>query len=248
MVIGWNLYFWFRPFSKARMSDEEIDKLIYPAAPKGYQYPNPPKEALTRTIDCKDVYYMSEFPRVNPLCLNVFKTSPEEISRMLKEGSYDRIVLYGQQSVFDAATISDKGETYIEDLYQNVKFMDQIAVPKMLAAYGLPNVSYIKATKPYPYFYFRISSQEETDEICNSKENMAGGCARNFYAAVIPLAAVGPQLSSALPVVRPTDKARFSYLTHYPSDCYANGIFLHETAHLLNAAGQGLSGRRVMES
>ena len=148
MVIGWNLYFWFRPFSKARMSDEEIDKLIYPAAPKGYQYPNPPKEALTRTIDCKDVYYMSEFPRVNPLCLNVFKTSPEEISRMLKEGSYDRIVLYGQQSVFDAATISDKGETYIEDLYQNVKFMDQIAVPKMLAAYGLPNVSYIKQRNP----------------------------------------------------------------------------------------------------
>jgi hypothetical protein len=242
VMVGRNL------FGKTRMSDEEIDKLIYPAAPKDYRYPNPSTAALKRTMGCKDVYFMSELPRVNPLCLNVFKTQPEEISQMLKEGSYDRIVLYAEQSVFDAPTFSDASDTYIQNLYQNVKFMDQIAIPKLLAAYGLPDVSYIKVTKPYAYFYYRISSQEETDKICGTKDDKAGGCARSFYAAVIPLSAIGPQLSSALPVVRPTDKTRFSYLTHYPSDCYANGIFLHETSHLLNAAGQGSSGIRVMES
>lgn len=255
LAIGWNLLSFWGPsglidllhFGKRGLPDAEIDKLINPVAPKGYSYPNPPNEAVKRKIDCQNLYYMSEFGRVDTLCLNLFRTSPEEISQELENNSYDRIVLYGQYSVFDAPRSADAGASYIQDLYQSIKFMDQIAIPKMAAAYGLSDLSYIKVTKPYSYLYYRISNQKEIDMVCQTGDDKAGGCARNYYAAIVPLSVIGNQFSSALPVVRPTDKARFSYLTHYPADCYANGVFLHETSHLFNAAGRALSGKQVME-
>ena len=237
-------------FGRKTLSDAEIDKLIYPAAPKGYEYPAVSPEAAGRSVNCQDIYQMTEFPRTNPLCLNVFQTSPSEITQTLLSGGYDRLVLYAENSVFDAPTSSDITKNYIFDLYNNAKFMDQIAIPKLLAAYGLSDVSYIQSTKPYPYLYYRISILDEADKICHYKDEAEKikGCARGFYASVIPISAVGPQMSSALPIVRPTDKARFSYLTHFPADCFANITFLHETSHLLNAAGRAFTGTQVMES
>lgn len=237
-------------FGKQRMSDAELDKLIYPVAPRGYEYPAPPDEAAARIVNCQDIYQMAEFPRKNPLCLNVFQTTPQEITQKLSSGEYDRIVLYAERSVYDAPTSSDVTKNYIKDLFNTAKFMDQIAIPKFLAAYGLTDVSYIKFAKPYPYLYYRISSLDEADKICHDKDasGKIQGCARSYYASIIPIYAVGPQMSSALPLVRPTDKARFTYLTHYPSDCYAHGTFLHETSHLFNAAGQAFTGTRVMDS
>jgi hypothetical protein len=235
---------------KPRMSDEQIDKLINPVGPKNYQYPNPSLEAVARKIDCNLVYHVREFPRTNALCLNVFQTSPEEITNQLATGSYDRIILYAERSVFDAPTSSNVTKNYITDLYQNIKFMDQIAIPKFLSAYGLSDVSYNTVSKPYPYLYYRISSLDEADKMCHygdTKEKIRG-CATGFFASIIPITAVGPQLSNALPILRKADNARFSYLTHYPSDCFANDVFLHETAHLLNDAGQGITGKYVMDS
>lgn len=257
IVLGYSLFSFVGPtfvidilhLGKPKLSDEQIDKLINPIAPKGYQYPSPSIDALERTVDCNILYWMPEFPRTNPLCLNVFKTSPEEMTQMLNSGSYDRIVLYGQYSVFDAP-ISSTTNNYLQDLYQNVKFMDQIALPKFLSAYGLSDVSYIKISKPYPYLYYRISDLDEADKVCHYDDSTekVSGCARSFYASIIPITAVGPQHSNASPVLRSTDKARFSYLTHYPADCYANEVFLHETSHLLNDAGQGLTNIYVMDS
>lgn len=237
-------------FGKKGMSDAELDKLLYPVAPRGYEYPVPSVEAAARSVNCQEIYQMTEFPRTNPLCLNVFQTTPEEITQKLSSGGYDRIVLYAERSVYDAPISSDVTKNYIKDLYNNAKFMDQIAIPKLLAAYGLPDVSYIKFSRPYPYLYYRISSLDEADKICHYKgtAEKIKGCARSYYASVIPISAVGPQMSSALPLLRPTDKARFAYLTHFPADCFVNITFLHETSHLLNAAGQGFTGAQVMES
>lgn len=237
-------------FGKQTLSNIELDKLLYPVAPKGYKYPAPPAEAAERSINCQDIYQMTEFPRTNPLCLNVFQTSPEEIAQKLSGADYDRIVLYAQNSVYDAPTSSDVTRNYIKDLYRTAKFMDQIAIPKFLAIYGLTDVSYIKFTKPYPYLYYRISSLDEADKICHDKDasGKIQGCARSYYASIIPIFAVGPQMSSALPLARSADKARFIYLTHFPSDCYANLTFLHETAHLFNAAAEAFTGAYVMDS
>lgn len=258
IIIGGGLFSFFGPslivdilhFGKQGLSDAEIDSLIYPAAPKDYEYPTPPAEAAQRFIDCQDIYQMAEFPRENPLCLNIFQTSPEAITQQLSSDEYDRIVLYAEHSVYDAPASSDVSKNYITDLYRSAKFMDQIAIPKFLDAYGLTDVSYIKFTKPYPYLYYRISSLDEADKICHDKDasGKIQGCARSYYASIIPISAVGPQMSSALPLVRKTDKARFIYLTHYPADCYANGTFLHETSHLFNAAGQAYTGIHVMDS
>jgi hypothetical protein len=237
-------------FGRPGLSDAEIDRLIYPVAPKGYAYPVPSAEAAERQVNCQDIYQMAEFPRENSLCLNVFQTSPEEMTQKLSSGGYDRIVLYAAYSIYDAPTSSDVTKNYITDLYHTAKFMDQIAIPKFLAAYGLTDVSYIKFTTPYPYLYFRISDLDEADKICHDKDasGKIQGCARSYYASIIPISAVGPQMSSALPLVRESDKARFIYLTHYPADCYANGIFLHETSHLFNAAGEAFTGIHVMDS
>lgn len=237
-------------YLRPTLTDEQIDKLINPIEPKGYQYPAPSAEALNRTVNCDDITYMFEFPRKSPLCLNMFQTSAEEITNKIATGSYDRIVLYGGLTVFDAPTADGTEEKYLTNLYNTVRFMDIIALPQFLKAYGLSDLSYIKITKPYPYIYYRISSLDEADKLCNQtgdKEKVSG-CARSYDTSVIPIRAVGPQMSNAKPILRKTDNKRFSYLTHYPSDCYTNDVFAHETAHLLNAAGQASSGKRVMDS
>ncbi|KKS90035.1 MAG: hypothetical protein UW37_C0002G0007 [Candidatus Gottesmanbacteria bacterium GW2011_GWA2_44_17] len=255
VVIGRYLSFWGFPYFdiiyylRPSLTDEQIDTLINPIAPKGYQYPEPSDTALNRTVDCSVLYSMPEFPRTNPLCLNMFRTSSEDITQALANGSYDRIVFYGERSVFDAPIKSGGTENYIKNLYETVKFMDLIAIPKFLNAYGLSDVSYIKATKPYPYLYYRISNLDESDKVCDQEgvSEQVSGCARSYYTSIIPLRAVGPQLSNARPILRKTDNKRFSYLTHYPSDCFTNDVFSHETSHLLNIAGQSETGTRVME-
>lgn len=247
-IAGPSLFIDLLHIGKPKLSDEQIDKLIYPVEPKNYTYPTPSAEALNRVVNCQDIIHYKEFPRTNPLCLNLFQTSTDDISQKLTEGSYDRIILYAERSVFDAPTSSGVTANYLSDLYHDVKFMDQIAIPKLLAVYGLADVSYITITKPYPYLYFRISNLEETDKICHYSDTgeKARGCASGWFSSIIPEDAVGPQMSNALPIVRTSDKARFSYLTHYPADCYANETFLHETSHLLNDAGEGTTGTYVM--
>ncbi len=255
LVIGRYLSFWgFEYFDiihylRPTLSDEQIDALINPIAPKGYQYPAPSDTALNRTVDCSILYSMREFPRSNPLCLNMYRTSAQDITSALAGGSYDRIVFYGDRSVFDAPVESSGNKNYITDLYETVKFMDGIAIPKFLDAYGLSDVSYVKLTKPYPYLYYRISNLDESDKVCDREglSEQVSGCALSYFTSVIPLSAVGPQLSNARPILRQSDKKRFSYLTHYPADCFTNDVFAHETSHLLNAAGQSETGTKVME-
>jgi hypothetical protein len=237
-------------FGKKEMTVEEVDKLIQPTAPKKYEYPAPPEEVVNRLIDCSQIYSYEEFPRTNPLCLNLFQTNPEEITQKIAEDQYDRIILYGERTVFDAPTYSPNTKrNYLKDLYDNVKFMDQIALPKMLSVYGLTDVNY-SVTKTYPHLFYRISTLEEADSVCRYGDTTekVRGCARGYSSSIIPITAVGPQLSQALPIVRTSDKARFPYLAHYPADCYANDVFLHETSHLLNDAGQGTTGVYVMDS
>jgi len=237
-------------YLRPKMSFEDTMKLINPLPEKGYQYPNPSETALNRIVDCSVLYSMSEFPRKNPLCLNMYQTSEKDMGELVATGNYDRIVLYGELSVFDAPVSADALQDYMKNLYGTVRFMDSIALPKFLSAYGLSDVSYVKATKPYPYLYYRISSLDESDQVCDQEglSEQVSGCARNYYASVIPFSAVGPQLSGARPVLRKTDKKRFSYLTHYPADCFTNDVFAHETSHLLNGAIQSETGNRVMES
>ena len=112
VVFGRYLSFWDFPYFdilhylRPEMTFEETMKLINPLPAKGYQYPQPSEEALNRTVNCNDLYSLYEFPRSNSLCLNTFQTSPEDITQKLSESSYDRIVLYGERSVFDAPTSS----------------------------------------------------------------------------------------------------------------------------------------------
>ncbi len=237
-------------YLKPPMSDAEIDRLINPTDAKGYTYPKPSETALNRVLDCSSLYAMREFPRSNPLCLNLFRTNANELEVSMNQGSYDRIVLYGERSVFDAPAKMDGDANYLRDLYNSVRFMDQIALPNFLSAYGLSDVSYVKDTRPYPYLFYRLSSIGESDSVCHNpgSTEQVQGCSRGYFASIIPVSAIGPQLSDARPVLRKTDNKRFSYLSHYPKDCYSNMIFAHETAHMLNRAGQSETKATVMES
>jgi len=254
LMFGRYLSFWgfeyldILHYLRPKMTFEETMKLINPLPAKGYTYPSPSEIARSRTIDCSLVYSFEGLGRENPLCLNMFKTDSADIAQALSNGSHDRIVLYGERSVFDGPTSSQGDKNFINNLYNTVKFMDLIAIPKFLDAYGLKDVSYVKTSKPYPYLYFRISNADEADQICHygSTEEKVQGCARGYSVAIIPIAAVGPQMSNARPILRKYDDKRFSYLTHYPADCYTNETFAHETSHLLNAAGESELGERTI--
>lgn len=255
LAFGRYLSFWDFPYFdilhylRPTMTFEKTMELINPLGPKGYTYPAPSEEALNRVVNCNDIFSMREFSRTNPLCLNIYQTTSEEITNRLATSSHDRIVLYGERSVFDAPTSEEGNDHYITDLYQTVKFMDTIALPKFLSAYGLSDVSYVKVTKPYPYLYYRISNLDESDKVCDqeARSEQISGCATSYFTSIIPLRAIGPQLSNARPILRKTDNKHFSYLTHYPSDCFTNDVFAHETSHLLNIAGQSETKGRVME-
>ena len=221
--------FWFtqlRPTSNQQNSTK-------PAAARNYQYPQPSSEAANRKIDCYDFVFYSVNKDKKLLCLNLYQTSADNIASALANNTYDRIVLYGQNLVFDAdAKLTTP--SYPEKLYRTAKFNDLITVPTMMQYYGVSSLDYIsKEFAPYPAFYYEIDSVAETANQCR---NEASGCALAHFASIVSEEIFNDAKSFGAAYVRQDAGDRIGFQVNWPSDCYSNQTFMHETGHLLAGA------------
>ncbi|MCX6763262.1 MAG: hypothetical protein NTZ97_00800 [Candidatus Moranbacteria bacterium] len=227
---------------------EEIVESIKPAAARNYQFHNPSAEAQKRTIDCTKLSaFQSSLPIVNPICLNLYRTTPAEINKKIAEGKNDRVILYGENIIWDAPILKDNiepGWDLGKAIYDSAKFTDQITVPKLLKLYGFTDASFVNALTPnkvYPFsaLYYRLGNEEEVQKVCisaGSKER-AAGCALGMWSTIVPQTVMGEKMSlSNQKIWRITDDKNPDYLAfdyHWPANCITDGVLIHETAHLM---------------
>jgi hypothetical protein len=227
---------------------EEILEMIKPAPARSYQFHNPSAEVMRRNIDClKFAVFQKELPIVNPICLNLYRTSPEDINKKVAEGKgkNDRVIIYGENIIWDAPIIKNStkpGWDLGKAIYDSAKFTDQITIPQFLKLYGFPNVNFVNELTPnnkypMPGLYYRLGSEEEVKKVCNHEgEPEAAGCALGMWSSVIPQSVMEEKMS--LPnqkVWRISDEKNPDYLAFdykWPENCYADEVLLHETAHL----------------
>lgn len=227
---------------------EEIVASVQPAAARNYQFHAPSAEALKRNVDCtKFVAYQNDLPIVNPICLNLYRTSPEEINKKVAEaaGKNDRVIVYGENIIWDAPIIKDNKDPKWDlgkAIFESARFTDQITIPQFLKLYGFSDVNFINELNPnnkypMPGLYYRLGNEEEVKKVCNRKgEPDAAGCALGMWSSMISQSVMGEKLSLANQKVwRISDEKNPDYLAFdykWPENCYANEVLLHETAHL----------------
>lgn len=242
------LFFEWRSGDKAEKDLEMIAEMIKPGPARDYQFHSPSPEAAKRTINCKNLSaWQEELPIITPLCLNLYKTSPEEINRKVAEGKYDRIILYGEKIIWDAPVI--RGEA-LENLdlgkavYDSARFNDQVTVPKLMALFGWDNLSFVNRLTPnkifpFPALYFRLSNDEEVQAACGNEggDLKIGGCALGMWSTVIPQSVLFEKMSLANQKVwRISEEKNPDYLVFdykWPANCYADDVMIHEIAHTL---------------
>jgi len=227
---------------------EEIAESIKPSEVRDYTFHNPSIEAKNRIIDCKKLeVFQSQLPIINPICLNLYKTTADEINKKVAEGSHDRVILYGENIIWDAPILKndawpdwDLGKA----IYDSAKFNDQITIPKLLKIYGFSDASFVNkltSNKVFPFsaLYYRLGNDEEVQRVCqhlNSEERFSG-CALGMWSTIVPQHVLGEKLSLANQKVwRITDNKDPDYLAFdykWPKNCFTDEVLLHETAHLL---------------
>lgn len=228
---------------------DNIAESIKPAPAKIYEYRNPSAEAKNRIINCMKLgVFQSELPIINPICLNLYRTSAEEINRKASEGKYDRVILYGENIIWDAPILKDSNEpgwNLGAAIYDSAKFNDQITIPKFLKLYGFSDASFVNKLTPNKIFpfsalYYRLGNNEEVQKVCQRKDGgkeEIAGCALGMWSAIVPQHILGEKMSlSNQKVWRITDEKKPDYLAfdyRWPENCLTNGVLLHETAHLL---------------
>lgn len=228
---------------------EEIVASVQPTAARNYQFHTPSAEAKNRTIDCtKFVAYQNDLPIVNPICLNLFRTSSEEINKKVAEsnGKNDRVIVYGENIIWDAPIIKDNKDPKWDlgkAIFESARFTDQITIPQFLRLYGFSNVNFINELTPnnkypMPGLYYRLGNEEEVKRVCNRKgEPDAAGCALGMWSSMIQQSVMGEKLSLANQKVwrisdEPQSPDHLAFDYKWPENCYADDVILHETAHL----------------
>jgi hypothetical protein len=261
-LFSWMIFPWISPGSILMLKDylsgsnrdaeeqkqlEEIVKSAQPAPARNYQFHNPSKEALNRTIDCKKLAaFQNSLPAITPACLNLYRTSPNEINKKMAEKKYDRIIVYGENIIFDAPAAKDP--KYPDwDLgkatYDSAKFDDQIAIPALLKLYGLADLSFVNKLTPdkvypFPAIYYRVGTDPEVQKVCGTQDQSEfAGCAIGMWAIMVSEKSLGEHLSLANQKIwRNTGEQQPDYLAFdykWPENCYTDGVLIHETAHVL---------------
>lgn len=207
-----------------------------PAGPaRNYVYPAPTQATLNRQIDCnKDLRMYRANPK-NVLCLNLYRTSPNDIKEKMAGKSYDNIVLYGQNIFFDVATNIEKSSDFPERIYNVAKFTDAIALPKLMSLYGVGNLKYInKDYSPYPAIYYEVRNQADVNKGCSSQFNV-GGCSIFQFLVILHEDSIKgkDQISKYYSWSRNETDDHLYYRQTVPIDCYTSYVVLHETAHSL---------------
>ncbi|MFA6047859.1 MAG: hypothetical protein WCV59_03595 [Parcubacteria group bacterium] len=249
---------WFFTHGDKEPTIEEILKGTEPTAARQYTFQEPTREAKSRTIDCKKLNAFSELKPQNPLCLNLYKTNAKEIDDKIQTGQYDRIILYGQNLIFDAPSqweiedvpgvdkpkdTSVKRDELAQHVYQSAYFNDQITMPALLKLYGLKDLSLQKTVFsgrlifPYPAIYSRVSTYQDRKVLCKDsleKDGTPQGCAHQFWNNVVSYSAIRNPMSMPEQRVHRNGREDFLYFDqNQPQNCFTSDIFMHETAHNL---------------
>lgn len=226
---------------------EEITESIKPGPARDYKFHNPSAEVLKRSIDCKRLTaFQEKLPVLNPACLNLYKTSPEEINKKIIENKYDRIIVYGENIILDAP--SSKDPKYPDwdlgkSIYDSAKFNDQITIPALLKLYDIKDLSFVSKLvpdkkTPINALYYRIGTDAEVQKACGTQDkSQFAGCALGMWSTMLSESSLGSQLSLANQKIwRNTGKEKPDYLAFdykLPENCYTDNVFIHETAHML---------------
>lgn len=241
------LFFEWRSGDKSEKNLEMITEMIKPGPARDYQFHAPSPEALKRTINCKNLsMFQKDLPIITPLCLNLYKTSPEEINKKLAGGEFDRVILYGEKIIWDAPVIkgeSAEGWDPSKAIYDSARFNDQITIPKLMALFGWNDLGFVNKLSPdkifpFPALYFRLSDNQEVQEACGNEggDLKIAGCALGMWSTVIPQSVLYEKISLANQKVwRISDEKKPDYLAYdykWPVDCWADGTMIHEMSHL----------------
>ncbi|MBI4101176.1 hypothetical protein HY441_01725 [Candidatus Microgenomates bacterium] len=230
IILGLLAYSQFGSFFFVRTQPISTD----PAPAREYLYQAPSAEALNRQIDCTKVPDFEDLPRTGSiLCLNLYQTLPGDIQTKLSQGSYSRVILYGQRVIFDSPTQMAEVANLPKSLYDTTLFNDQITLPRLMDLYGFTDLNFPGNQKvnPYPSITYRLSNEVETDVVC-SRDVDAAGCSESFYASMISSNILKPRQSEPQKAfIRPNSSDELSYDLKWPANCYTDNIFLHETAH-----------------
>jgi len=232
---------------------DKITEMSKPAPERKYEFHDPALAAAKRTIDCKGLEIITGMkgmaPSANPLCLNLYRTSPEEISRKISEGKHDRVIVYGEYIIWDAPSSMEgiSGSDFGQRVYDSARFNDQITLPRLMDLYGWDNLDFVnkltsKKMFPYSALYFRLSSGEEIKKLCHrdDAESIPAGCALGMWETVVPQHILGEPISlSNQKVWRIEDgsdgkKDYLAYDFKWPKNCYADKTMIHEIAHVLH--------------
>lgn len=213
---------------------------------RNYQLPEPSAEALDRQLSCNDFReYKLNPDKYKPLCLNLYKTSSDQINSANSGGQYNVVLLYGQNSTFrlylpsKIRDVSNVGEAFIN----MAKFNDLITIPKMMDWYGLSSLDYIpKELSPYPALAYHFGDQEKIKEFCGG---YVAGCAiLNFETFIkdtflMPIKDIG--------MLSEKDNGDvLQYDIKQPVDCHAITTITHETGHTFLTANKiSVSGMKT---
>ncbi|HLN19196.1 MAG TPA: hypothetical protein VK255_03440 [Patescibacteria group bacterium] len=261
---------WIFTLGKKQPSLESIIESTKPTAPRDYVFQEPTKEAKNRTIDCKKINALAKLKPQNPLCLNLYKTSVEEIDKEIQTGKYDRVIVYGQNLILDVPSYweQDKGVPGKEDpkdstinrddlakrIYQSAKFNDQVVMPAMLKLYGFDSLNSVAnltgGIVPYPAIYSRATTYQDRKVLCLGEGDSEGppiGCAKNHWANVLYSATIlGDPMSMPAQRVHRNGREDFLYFDQMaPANCFADETFMHETAHNLFDLSMTIGGHAL---
>jgi len=217
---------------ESKSSSSNVPKL---APAKNYQYHEPSVEALDRNLDCKKIILYArsiEKQNYNLLCLNLYRTSPQDIVAKISAQKYDRIILYGEKVIFDANPSIASATDFSKNFYNTAKFTDQYTLPKMMAFYGLENLDYIRRDfSPYPALLYELEPISEVKRIC--KSTGASGCAQMHIWSVLDEKVLTEHIWTDHEFLSKDNMDSVSWDTRWPEDCYTNYVLMHETGHLL---------------
>ena len=248
-----DFFFAMRGREKSDAMLDKIEEFSKPAPEREYKFHDPTPAAAKRTIDCDGLEIITGMkgmsPSSNPLCLNLYRTSPEEISRKISEGKYDRVIVYGEYVIWDAPSSIEgmSGPDFGHRVYDSARFNDQITLPRLMDLYGWDNLDFVNkltAKKMFPYsaLYFRLSTGDEIKKLCHRDDAEAApaGCALGMWETVVPQHILSEPISLANQKVwrieggPAKEKDYLAYDYKWPKNCYADKTMIHETAHVLH--------------